>query len=439
MPRFLRRALPPLLILAAAIVGFLVLRATGPEAPAPEATERTWPVQGLVAELGEHHPGILLNGRSASARTATLRAAVEGEIEAVPARIGARMEAGETLVRIDPREAELLLAQRTAERRELEGAKESEEIRARFDREALVRERELLEIAERGLRRAQNLRERDLGSETDVDTAREALEQASLTVDNREQAVADAPMRMAQAEARLERARAAEDQARIDLERTMIAAPFDARVVEVEVAAGERARPGDPLVRLFALDDLEIRASIPAYILPRIEELLDAGEELTARAQVGGRTVRTELTRLEGETRAGEAGTRGIFEVREGHSALNLNRFVELTLRLPAEADSVAVPYEALYGRDQIFRVVDDRMQSLRVERLGEFVTDAGDVRALIRHPDLETGDILVATRLPNAVDGLKVEVEEPGERPDRDAAIPRASDRNGEQDPNDD
>jgi hypothetical protein len=45
------------------------------------------------------------------------------------------------------------------------------------------------------------------------------------------------------------------------------------------------------------------------------------------------------------------------------------------------------------------------------VERLGEVTDAAGRARALVRHPQLEAGDVLVATRLPNAVDGLRVEV----------------------------
>ncbi len=413
MPRALRRSILPVLILALAVAGFMVLRATGPEAPPPEASERTWPVRGIVAKPGVHRPDVLLNGRSQSAQTARLRAAVEGEIEAVPAREGQRVEAGETLIRIDRNEARLRLDQREAERRELEGALESERLRARFDREALQRERELLMIAERGLQRARDLRDRQLGSESDVDAAHERLQQAHLTLVNREQAVADAPMRLAQAEARLSRTRAAEEQARIDLDRTDVRAPFAARIVEVEVATGERVRMGDALLRLFALDDLEVRASIPEAFLPRIDGLLRGGVHLPARATVGGHEIETELARLEGETRTGDAGMRGVFEVRSGGERLPLNRFVELRLELPEEADSLAVPFEALFGRDRVFRVVDGRLESLQVERLGDFIDADGNTLALIRSDAIRAGDTLIATRLPNAVDGLRVEVEE--------------------------
>lgn len=412
MPRALRRAIAPLLILILAGAGFMILRATGPEAPPPETSERIWPVQGLRAEPGPHRPSALLTGRIRSAQTAQLRAAVEGEIESVSARAGQLVSDGATLLQIDPRETRLLLDQREAERRELEGALESERLRARFDREALERERELLEIAQRGLNRARNLQDRDLGSESDVDAARERLQQAHLSVDSREETVAEAPTRIAQAEARLARARAAEEQARIDLENTRIQAPFDARIVELDVATGERVRSGDPLLRLFAVDDLEVRATIPEQLAGRVERLLREDRALAAHAAVGAHRVETQLVRLEGETRTGEAGVRGVFEVRSGGEALELNRFAQLRLQLPEEPDSLAVPFEALFGRDQVFRVVDGRLESLQVERLGEVIDENGQTQALVRSEEITAGDTLLATRLPNAVDGLRVEVD---------------------------
>ena len=423
MPR-VGRALIPVLILALSVAGFMILRATGPEAPAPAGEERSWPVRGFVAEPGTHRPSVMLYGRSASASDATLRAAVQGDVGTVSARIGQHVEQGDLLVRIDPADARLALRQAEAEVRELEGALETEELRARYDREALIREREMRDIARRGLDRARNLRERDMGSDRDVDDARERLEQAELTVQNREEAIADAPMRIAGAEARLDRARAAVEQAELDLERTEIRAPFDARVTAVRTSPGERARVGDELVRLFDVDDVEIRAGLPVSLEPRLEALLAEGRTLEASARNGGRQITSELVRIEGETRPGASASHGVFAIREGGRSLGLNRFLELDLRLPEEDDSLAVPFEALYGRDTMFRVIDGRLQSLKVERLGEYRSEAGDTLALVRNPDLSAGDVLIATRLPNAVDGLRVEVEDDEDLPTAAEAV---------------
>jgi multidrug efflux pump subunit AcrA (membrane-fusion protein) len=270
----------------------------------------------------------------------------------------------------------------------------------------------LLQIAQRGLDRARDLRARDLGSDAAVDDAQRSLEQARLAVDARDQAVADAPSRLAQAQAREARIRAAVERANLDVDRAEIRAYANVRVAEVHVSRGERVRVGDPLMRVYSLDELEIRASLPEVVLPRITRLLAEQQPLPAEASVAGQSIRAELARLAGETRDGEAGLSALFRVTEGARDLPLNRFVNLQLILPEEPDSVAVPFEALYGRDRVYRIVDARLQGLQVERLGEITDAEGRTRALIRHPDLASWDVLVATRLPNAVDGLQVEVE---------------------------
>ena len=409
--RFLRK-LAPLLILAAAVVGFMLLRATGPSAPPPEASERAWQVRGFEVDPGVNRPTLQLFGRTSSPQTATLRAAIEGEIDRVPVRAGETADAGALLVQIDASEALLNLAQRDAEASEATAAVQSERLRAEADARALVRERALLQIAQRGLDRARDLRARDLGSDAAVDDAQRNLEQARLAVDARDQAVADAPSRLAQAQAREARIRAALERANLDVDRAEIRAYANVRVAEVHVSRGERVRVGDPLVRVYSLDELEIRASLPEVVLPRITRLLAEQQPLPAEASVAGQSIRAELVRLAGETRDGEAGLSALFRVTEGARDLPLNRFVNLQLILPEETDSVAVPFEALYGRDRVYRIVDARLQGLQVERLGEITDAEGRTRALIRHPDLASGDVLVATRLPNAVDGLQVEVE---------------------------
>ncbi|AHE98402.1 efflux RND transporter periplasmic adaptor subunit [Thioalkalivibrio paradoxus] len=405
------RKLLPLLIVAAAGAGFIALRMTGPSAPAPATSERTWPVRGMAVEPGVYHPSTELYGRVQSPQTATLRAAIEGVVDHVPVRAGQVVGPGDVLVQIDPSEARLTLAQREAELREAQAMLSSERLRAETDERTLRRERQLLQISQRGLDRAQDLRTRNLGSDADVDEAQRLLEQARLAVIAREQAVADAPARLDQAAAREERARAARDRAALDLSRTEIAATVPARLVELQVSAGERVRVGDPLLRLYATDDVEIRVSLPDAMVATITRLLEQQDPLPARARVGGAPIRAELVRIEGETRPGEAGIGAVFRVTEGGGALPLNRFVNLRLELPSEADSVPVPFEALYGRDRVYRVVDERMQGLRVERLGEQVDHDGRTLALIRHPELRSGDVLVVTRLPNAVDGLPVDV----------------------------
>ena len=69
------------------------------------------------------------------------------------------------------------------------------------------------------------------------------------------------PQRLA-AEARVQSARAAVEQARVDLGRTVIRAPFDAQVLSREVEIGSQVSPGDPLARLVGVDRYWVEISL---------------------------------------------------------------------------------------------------------------------------------------------------------------------------------
>jgi len=50
-------------------------------------------------------------------------------------------------------------------------------------------------------------------------------------------------------------------------------------------------------------------------------------------------------------------------------------------------------------------------MQGVAVERIGEKIGVAGESHILVRSAELEPGDKIITTQLPNAMDGLKVQV----------------------------
>lgn len=410
--RSILRIFLPILILAMALAGFMLLRATGPSAPEPISSERVWPVAGFLISPTRMVPSVELYARSHSPRTLTLRSAIEADILDVTVRPGTLALAGEPLLQMDTAELEIQRERLQADLREAQAALDSEDLRRLSDEQALIREQALLAIAERALQRTLDLRTRNLGSESDVDTAQRSYEQTLLAVDAREQALAQAPLRRAQQEARIGRIAAEQTRLDLDLSRADLRAVSAQRIVDVYVSAGERVRVGDPLLRSFSLDDLELRAPVPEGLLAKIEPLLEENIPLYASGRVGEIPIRAIARRLDAETRTGEAGIGLWLEMIEGVDRLPLNRFVTLRLEFPPEDAVVAIPHEALYGRNRVFRIIEGRLSGLTVERLGESQLPNGEIRALIRHPDLQAGDMLIGTRLPNAVEGLRVQVE---------------------------
>lgn len=87
----------------------------------------------------------------------------------------------------------------------------------------------------------------------------------------------------------VEAAEAAVEQARLNLQRTSIEAPFDAHVLERNVNVGSQVAPGDQLARLVGLDTYWVEATVPVSKL-RWLQMPDNGEE-GARVRVRNRTA----------------------------------------------------------------------------------------------------------------------------------------------------
>jgi multidrug efflux pump subunit AcrA (membrane-fusion protein) len=409
--RWLRRLLP-IVLLGLAVAGFLLLRATRPVTPPVAAPEPAWRVQAVEIRPGRVAPHLWLYGTVEAPRQIELEAAVAAEVAQVPIREGQTVAAGATLAALDDRDLALILSQREAELRDLDAQIASEQARHIVQRDALRREQALLALAERALERARDLQRRNMASEAALDEARQVLERQALAVETRQLEVSDHPARLAQLQARRARAEALRDQARLDRERAIVTAPFPGLVTRVRVAPGDRVRIGDPLLALYPVADLELRAQIPFRHLPALRAAL-AADAPVATALVDGQPVQAVLERLGGQTDPGRGGLDALLRVTAGADVLAPGRVVALTLDLPPEDGVVALPFEALYGLNRVYRLDEGRLAAVAVEWVGERHEAEGRTVVLVRGPELRAGDRIVTTQLPNAVTGLKVTVVE--------------------------
>ncbi|WP_299311988.1 HlyD family efflux transporter periplasmic adaptor subunit [uncultured Halomonas sp.] len=404
------KRLLPLLILALGIAGFMALRLTRPEPPPAQPEERSWRVEAMVVAPAERVPVLPLFGELVAPERVRLVAPVAARVAERPVRDGQRVEAGELLVALD--DADLLppLHQAEAEVADLEAQVENERIRYENDRTALAREREILASANRQLERNSSLAQRNLASQTDLDNARDAVARAQLSVTTRESAVAEHPSRLASLEARLARARAALASARRDAERGRVVAPFAGVVSDVQVAPGDQVAARAALLSLYPVEGLELRARVPSRFQNELAESLARGEVLTAVAEAGGQ--RFVLSRLAGDS--DPSGTEAILTLEGEAGGLRPGALVAVLLERPGVADALAVPFSALHGSDLLYRIDEDsRLERARVERLGETLGPDGERWLLVRAQGLAEGDRVIATHLPNAMQGLRVEVAE--------------------------
>ena len=220
-------------------------------------------------------------------------------------------------------------------------------------------------------------------------------------------ALDDHRARLQQLNARLNYAEAELELAELELERSQIIAPFDGLVEKLLVAAGDQVKESQVLVTFYPLDKLEVRAKIPATFRHELQRSIIQGQQLYASAVLAGIPVTLELDRV-----AGSADARGIdalFTIIQGNNLVRLGSTLSLSLKRPAQQDAIALPFSAIYDNDRIYKLVDGRLAGVKVTHLGDYVDDNNNVKVLISSPQIQAGDLIVITHLPNAINGLRV------------------------------
>ncbi|MDX1755314.1 MAG: HlyD family efflux transporter periplasmic adaptor subunit [Marinobacter sp.] len=408
------KRLTPLLVLAIGIAGFMALKWTRPEPPSVTAQERSWRVDTLTVALQRHHPQLALYGQVTAPDMATLAAPVAAQVASRPVEEGQRVAAGAVLVALAEADIAPLLVEAQAEVADLEAQLRSEAIRYANDRQALVNEQAIVANAERQLERTRTLVARNLASQDQLDNARDALAQARLTLAGRQRAIDEHTTREQSLKARLSRAQARLEATRRDVRRSEVAAPFAGIVTDIQVAPGDQVARYQSLLSVYPVHGLELRAQIPDVYREELAQALAEGQILEAVAAEGG--YRFRMKRFAGQ--GAPSGTEAMFQLQGESGALRPGGMLPVVLRRPPIASAVAVPYSALYGNNSVYTVSpEQRLRRLNVRLRGEVHRDDGQRWALISGEALADGQRLVITHLPNALEGLKVDVANEGNR----------------------
>ncbi|NND35746.1 MAG: HlyD family efflux transporter periplasmic adaptor subunit [Gammaproteobacteria bacterium] len=403
-PRWRR---PSVLIILAALVVAALLIITRDRSEPLERPERAWVVEVQPAVSQTLRPTLELFGSVQSPQNAQLSAGVDGLVNAVNVLDGETVVKDQLLILLDDRDVRLELQQADADLREVQAKSAFAERRLARGREAFEKERELLTLTETRQARAQGLAKEGLLSQSDLDTTAENLKRQQLAVNQAQLTIEEVEIQLTELSAQASRARALRDQARLDLERTSVRAPFDGVASELEVSEGDRVRENDVLLRLQNPAAIEVRTQIPARYAESVTQGIAAGEPMAALVQTGDVSIAGRLVRISGQTREASGGVDSFIRFEVPPRALRLGSTVRVFLDLPPEENVIALPAEALYGRNQVYKLVDGRMQMVEVERVGERARPVGGTEVLVRSATLEDDDQIVVTKLSNAADGL--------------------------------
>ncbi|MGL6260933.1 efflux RND transporter periplasmic adaptor subunit [Vibrio sp. WXL210] len=181
--------------------------------------------------LGKVSPQVIGRGEVQPKRTVSLRSQLRGTINDLPSHLfpGGYVAQGEPLVTLDKRDFSLAVEQA----------------------EALLARKEALYDVELGRRRA---------AEMEYELSGQTLNPEDLALVLRQP-------QLAQIEADIAHSKAAVEQAKLNLERTEITAPFDGQIVDISAATGSQVRDNTVLMDIVATDSFWLSVSLPSQQL----------------------------------------------------------------------------------------------------------------------------------------------------------------------------
>ncbi len=396
-------------IVTASMISTGTLMATAPKHDPAEVEEKSWPVSSVTAHIETLAPELQLFGRVETPNHATLSAAVEAQVLALAVQEGQAVKAGELLVALDPAEEQLRLQQREADLNDARSLLQSAHRDITTDREVLAHMEDLHALTRSKAQRLKTLNTKQLIATEQLENTLQEVARQAIELSRQQALVDNHSNRLASAEAAVERASAQLENQRLNLARTEIRAPFDGRVSSMLVSPGDRVRLGQELVAVYDTSAMQVRVPVPTDAIAQLKSALRMGTDIRATLTDSGLVA--ELSQLAGAVSQGRTGADAIFTVADPHNFLELGRAVDVKIKLPEIDNVIALPLYSIYGNRRVYVIEEERLRSVSIAPLGQRVNGAGDVEVLIDGSQLAAGAAILATNLPKATSGLKVQV----------------------------
>ena len=175
---------------------------------------------------------------------------------------GYTIGAGDILFRIDPREYQAVFDDLTAALDREQSALKRLELECRSLDQRLAILKRNRELARSELSRYRRLlKESKSVSQSRVEAAERDFNSVSDQFVQFSQTAAESPLRLEEARQNIKSLRARLDQARVNLERCVVRAPFRARIKDVSIEVGQFVTPGIAIITL--VDDLNLEIQTP--------------------------------------------------------------------------------------------------------------------------------------------------------------------------------
>lgn len=275
---------PKLVFFPALALGVLVFMAvvTGKSGPVKTgAVERQTVARIITAPQVRLVPRAIGYGYIQPGRNWEAVAEVAGKITEMHPQLreGGIITKGEVLLRIDPAQSELAQAQTDANVRNIEAQILELNQKEADLRRTLATESKSLELSKRDLERYKKLIETGTIARSELDSMEQQFLTKANTVQNYRTQLNQVPAQREALNAQLLANQSKSEDARLTVEKTVLVAPFDCRVAEMNVELGQAVQVGKVLADLDTLGVSEALAQVPLYAF---RTLMAGGEDVDA-------------------------------------------------------------------------------------------------------------------------------------------------------------
>jgi len=399
------------LVLSIASVLSFALFATAPDPVPEERVEKAWPISSFSIEPRDIAPVFRAYGKIESTNIALIQSDSREIIQKVNVREGQLVTTGEILIELDNTELGLRLGESAAELALQEADLRSIEVDYALAKETQSHYRGVYKVSQQKLARHLELFEGRMISQSLLDEAVQLASQSTIAYQDHKRQMANFPNKILKQQARVVKAKSSLQQANINLEKANIRAPFNGPVLSVMASLGSHAIPGEALLVVAQTAGFEVRVPVPNTYVGRLREALENNEPILAKLTELQAPADMVLSRLSSNVKVGQSGIDAFFSIKT--DALDylpeIGRLVNVAIVLPPEKNVVDLPLQSLYENDRIYEVIDSRLNSIEVTRIGEFLSAQGDYRILVRWEDQEVGQEIISTQLPKPITGLLI------------------------------
>ncbi|MFT7681106.1 efflux RND transporter periplasmic adaptor subunit [Moritella dasanensis] len=346
---------------------------------------------------------------------------------------GTFINAGIELLRIDPASYELNLKTAQANLDNISSEVEKLDIEAQRLTRSYQVESKTLALEEKEYQRNIKLNKKGTISASSLEQQERVVYNTQLQLNDLKAQVKQVPALRRSLEAQLSQAQSQIDQAKLDLEHTIITMPFNGRIIDVSAELQQFVATGTSLILAHDVSKLEVEAKMPTSQLSRLMHSLKQDRNvldnlnsvpdisianLTARITLRNSSSEThwqgKVTRILGEIDA-RLGTAGLvvevdFDFLEfikrndpNDSPIISGMFVEVTVN-GQQQPQLTVPLAALHNNRLYLLDADNRLQLKTVDVL--FIRDQV---AAIKAPGLQDGQQVVLSDIIPVANGLKL------------------------------